>query len=297
MTLIVSTTLRQAWLRILGAAEIHSFVATSSLGHRFVCHVGDSLGENPFYNRGAFRAELELCAAWLLEDDHPLVFDVGANVGFWSTHLVQMLGRRPVDIFAFEPVPSTLRKLIESVERLGLGDRVHVVAAAVLDQARPVRLSYSARESQFAQVAHNGGINPRAGNRVAYAAGLTLDGFAGSLDVVPALVKVDVEGGEIDVLRGARRLLEHPNRPCLMFELNPTTLAETGADRSLFRDLLSGYALYYVDDFEGQRRPLGEPVRSLDEITWVCNLFAVPATEQGAARWKSTLDTARRRLD
>ena len=87
----MSTRLRQAWLRILSSAGMQRFVATSALGHPFVCHLGDFLGENPFYNRDAFRIELELCAAWLRTEEKPVVFDVGANVGFWSTHLAQCL--------------------------------------------------------------------------------------------------------------------------------------------------------------------------------------------------------------
>lgn len=284
----MSTTLRQAWLRILGAVGVRRFVARSGFGHRYVCHLGDFLGENPFYNREAFRVELELCAAWLKEDERPLVFDVGANVGFWSTQLAQMLATQLPEIYAFEPVPATFLKLVDSVERLGLHARVHAVPAAVLDEARPVRLTYSCRDSLFAQVT-DGKINPRAGDQLVYAAGLTLDEFCSSVKIIPSLVKIDVEGSEINVMRGARQLLEGTERPCLLFEFNPCTLSETGTNRSAFNELLPGYTLYYVDDFEGQKLPIGQAISSLDRINWVCNLFAVPSTERHAARWEHTL--------
>lgn len=292
----MSTILRQAWLRILAAAGVQQFVATSGLGHRFVCHIGDFLGENPFYNREAFRAELEVCAAWLQPQHEPVVFDVGANVGFWSTHLAQMLANQSPAIYAFEPVPQTFQKLLHSVERLHLGANVNVVAAAVLDESRPVRLSYSPHDSLFAQIT-DGNINPRAGDRLVYAAGLTLDEFVMTLGIVPALVKIDVEGSEVKVLRGARHLLKRTDRPALMFEYNPLTLAETGADVAAFNGLLSDYQFYYVDDFEKQQMPLGHSIASLNDIQWVCNLFAVPSTEICAARWVTALKVVRQRLD
>lgn len=291
----MSTTIRQAWLRILAAVGVHRFVATSGLGHRFVCHIGDFLGENPFYNRDTFRTELELCAAWLREEHNPIVFDIGANVGFWSTHLAQMLADQSPTIYAFEPVVPTFIKLIHSINRLGLENCVHGIPAAVLEVATPVRLSYSSWNSLFAQVTDTD-LNPRVGDQLVYAAGLTLDGFAASLGIIPTFMKIDVEGSEVRVLMGAQELLKRPDRPCLMFEYNPLTLKEAGTNGAQLSTLLAGYTLYYVDDFENQRRPMGEVVCILDDISWVCNLFAIPNTESCAIRWSAALENTQHRL-
>lgn len=291
----MSTRLRQALLRVLSKAGVRSFVAESGLGHKFVCHLGDLAGENPFYNREAFRVELELCAAWLREDSDPKVFDVGANVGFWSTHLAQMLHGTRLEIFAFEPVPQTLMKLQFAIERLGLEDQVHVVPAAVSNRSGPVRLSYSARESLFAQV-EAGGLNRRVGDRLEYSASITLDEFSAFVGIVPSRMKIDVEGSEVDALVGAQEILSRADRPALMFEYNPLTLRELGAEGSNLAQLLSGYSLHYADDFAGQRRPVGDPIRSIDEIHWLCNLFGVPNVDNASERWLRVLATVRRRL-
>src|SRR5262249_24912487 len=76
---LMSAGLRMAWLRALGAVGVRKFVATSGLGHDFICHVGD-LAEYPYYYRRAFQHELTICAAWLREMERPVVYDVGANV-------------------------------------------------------------------------------------------------------------------------------------------------------------------------------------------------------------------------
>lgn len=290
----MSATLRTALLSIVRRAGVKSFVTTSGLGHRYVCHVGDSLGEAPFYNSNVCRAELELAAAWLAEEKHPCIFDVGANVGFWATHLAQMLARQLPTMFAFEPVPSTFAKLVESITRLQLDDHLHPIAAAVLDEPRPVSLRFTRRDSMLAQIDETT-RQPMSGQR-AYAAGVTLDGFASALDIAPNLIKIDVEGSEVKVLRGARHLLQGASRPSILFEYNPHTLARLGEAPSSFRELLAGYRLYYVDDFEDLKRPFGDPVECVSHFDWVCNLFAVPSTPQALERWTHALTSAQHKL-
>jgi FkbM family methyltransferase len=283
---------RFAWLKALGAARVRSFVATSGLGFRFVCHIGD-LAEYPFYHRRAFCNELAICAAWLQEETRPIVFDIGANVGFFCTHLAQMAASDAMRIYAFEPVDTTFVKLVQSVERLGLEDRIRTVAAAVLDTPVPVRLQYPQGNSLYAQITTDG---VRAGNILTHAAGVTLDGFSRSSGILPSLLKIDVEGYEVAVLRGAQDMLSRPDRPALVFEYYPDTLHQCGAEPAQFHELLAGYALYYVDDFEGQRMPLGRRIDRLAEIDWGCNLFAVPATEACAIRWASALHSAQQKI-
>jgi FkbM family methyltransferase len=289
---LISAGLRFAWLKALAATGVRSFVATSGLGCKFVCHVGD-LAEYPFYHRRAFRNELAMCAAWIGQDATPVVFDVGANVGFFCTHLAQMAEPQSLRIYAFEPVDMTFVKLVQSVERLGLEHRIRTVAAAVLDAPAPVRLQYPRGNSLYAQITTDG---VRAGNVLAHAAGVTLDGFAASSGSVPTLLKIDVEGYEIAVLRGAQAMLSRPDRPALAFEFYPDTLRQCGAEPSAFHELLAGYALYYVDDFEGQKMPLGRAIERLEEIDWGCNLFAVPRTEACFTRWPSAFDAAQRTI-
>jgi FkbM family methyltransferase len=301
---LISTGLRFGWLKTLGALGVQQFVARSGLGFKFVCHTGD-LAEYPFYHRRAFQNELAICAAWLHaacvpEDAKPVVFDIGANVGFFCTQLAQMVAGqagqtgRAVEIYAFEPVNVTFAKLVQSVERLGLSHCIHTVAAAVLDEPHPVWLHCPPRNSLYAQIApHASGAS--GDDTLAHAAGITLDDFHKSAGVRPILLKIDVEGYEAAVLRGAQGMLSRPDRPAIVFEYYPDALAQYGAGPESFYQLLSGYALHYVDDFEGQRLPFGRTVDRLEDIQWGCNLFAVPVVEGSAARWAGVLQSAQQR--
>jgi FkbM family methyltransferase len=290
---LVSAAARFAWQKALGAVGVKSFVTTSAMGYDFVCHTGD-LASYPFYYRRAYQSELQLCAGWLQEEHRPVVYDVGANDGFLSTHLAQMLSGAMPRIYAFEPVPTTFAKLVQSVNRLELHGSVHPVPAAVVDRPGSVRISYSERNSLEAQVTPRG-LNLRVGDRIALAKAITLDGFCSSAGVFPSLVKIDVEGSEVAVLRGARGLLSRPDRPAILFEYNPVTLQECGESARTLLNLLPGYSLHYVDDLRRQQIPFGRPIHDVEHIDWICNLFAVPPGECSARRWASVLKRSARR--
>jgi FkbM family methyltransferase len=293
---LMSAALRMALLRGLRICGVRRITGTSPFGHKFVCHTGD-LAEYPYYHRRACEKELALCSAWLDGSDRPNIFDLGANVGFFATQLAQLLRSQRPRIFAFEPVPYTYAKLRESIEILGLQDVVQPIKAAVMEAPGQVHVYYSEKNSLFAQVGILGTApHPRVGNQSTRAAAISLDHFCSLRGRVPALIKMDVEGSEVDALRGARALLSREDRPALLFEYNPVALAERGANAQAFEHLLSGYSLRYVDDFEGQRRPFGAIIARLNDLDWPCNLFAVPLAEGTWERWAETITRANNML-
>ena len=81
-----------------------------------------------------------------------------------------------------------------------------------------------------------------------------------------------------------------------MFEYNPDTLMECGAAVDAFHELLKGYALYYIDDFEGRKKPFGSRIARVEDAQYACNLFAVPLVEGAWTHWATALDHARRQL-
>jgi FkbM family methyltransferase len=255
---LISVGLRFAWLRSLKAIGIRQIVSKSGLGHPFVCQIGD-LAEHPFYIRDAYRKELELCAAWLRQE------------------------RKEAVVYA--------------VRRLGLQDKVFPFPAAVRDAAGPTQLTYSKQKSLCSQVTPNG-ANTNIGEYLTHAVGITLNEFRLSSGARPALMKIDVEGSEQSVLRGADTLLSQPDRPAIHFEYNPSTTAQSGESLEAFPKLLSGYNLYYVDDLSGQKFPFGSAINAsaLKAVDWLCNLFAVPKEEESQSRWAVTLADAQRRI-
>ena len=101
-------------------------------------------------------------AAWCLEADRPVVYDIGANIGFVATQLAQMLANQQPRIIAFEPVPSTFRRLNRSIRSLGLLDEVTPVDCGISDRAGFVSVAFSDTQPLYAQVSSDS-ENLRAG--------------------------------------------------------------------------------------------------------------------------------------
>lgn len=128
-----------------------------------------------------------------------VVFDVGANVGAYALLFAQWVGATG-HVYAFEPAPDARRGLERHVRLNRAGDRVTVRGEAI--SAIPGTAMFRA-------------AGPQGDNRiVAGAAAETRETIAvrtTTIDEVcrigalcPALIKIDVEGAELDVLRGAR---------------------------------------------------------------------------------------------
>ncbi|HXQ36900.1 MAG TPA: FkbM family methyltransferase [Anaerolineales bacterium] len=292
----MSTTLRQLTLTVYRRLGIEHFRAKSSVDRPFICHIGDSSGEMPFYNREMAQAELVLMAEWCAHYEHPLIFDIGGNVGFIATQLAQLLLERQPRIFSFEPVPHTLLLLVKSVQLLQLEDYVFPVGSGVGETPQLTEISYSEWNTMFAQIASNGISNQRVGDKVGWCGILTLDQIAASIGESPCLIKLDVEGSEVRALKGAQSLMASENPPAIAFEFNPATLSELGSSSDELLGLFQGYQLYYVGDFENQKFEFGREITCKTQLDQVCNLFAVPAKAKTLAHWRAVLLKARAQL-
>ncbi len=140
--------------------------------------------------------------------------DVGANVGNYS-RLLHRYGAGHV--YAFEAAPPTFFRLAEAMAKLG---NVTVIQAALgerkgtVDIHLPVRESASTLASRDAGVA---GLDAFVSHQVEMT---TLDAFTEERNVSLDFVKIDVEGFELEVLNGARRVLAGDRLAALQIEFN-----------------------------------------------------------------------------
>lgn len=169
--------------------------------------------------------------------------DVGANVGVytgWASRCVGDGGR----VIAFEPVPAT-RAHLEYVVSLNSLDNVRVVPKALGDGPGTVTLWVVPNASGLSSA-----VAPADGSsaRPVEVPMSTLDdelSTAGGSS--PALVKIDVEGYEMAVLRGAVRTLGADDGPAVLFETSGDHLARAGvrfADVPRWFDERFGYRLF-----------------------------------------------------
>lgn len=159
-----------------------------------------------------------------------LFIDVGANVGTYTIWAAEL----GAEVIALEPATDTFRLLQENIVLNGY--QVTAVRAAAGDHCGTVRFT--------------AGLD--AGNRVAphgpeVAELITVDSLMGNRRA--AGMKIDVEGFEIDVLRGAANALAEHRIGLIQIEWNEMSVSAVGADRRPVAELLAsyGYRLYRPD--------------------------------------------------
>ncbi|WP_372693493.1 FkbM family methyltransferase [Brevundimonas sp.] len=134
-----------------------------------------------------------------------VVCDIGANKGSYLYWMSRWAGR----VAAFEPQPQLAEYIRSAAHRLRL-DNIVIEAAAVSDRSGHCDLYVPSPGSPEASIA------PIAGAETLRVPMVSLDDYFNDGSRV-ALLKVDVEGAELDVFKGAERILRQ-HRPVLLFE-------------------------------------------------------------------------------
>jgi FkbM family methyltransferase len=132
-----------------------------------------------------------------------VVFDIGANVGFYTLLASVLVGARG-RVYAFEPVPRNLHYLEEHLQINGIKN-VSVIEGAVSDCDGVAQFDESPSRLT-GRLAPGGRLTVRT---------VSLDEMMTRGELPPPeCIKIDVEGGEMLVLTGARVLLGN-RRPIL----------------------------------------------------------------------------------
>ncbi len=151
-------------------------------------------------------------------------YDVGAHIGFYSLMVERLMGGIG-QVMAFEPDPNNVIELRENLSRNGFSG-TEVVSAAVWSHSGVVKFQRSGaghpEESTRRGAVVVSMAEPSDPNLID-AEAITLDSFIQS-HPAPTMIKVDVEGAEVEVLRGAQELLQKA-RPVWMFEVHHQTAA------------------------------------------------------------------------
>jgi len=213
------------------------------------------------YWLGTYEPDLQSAARQFIKPGM-VVYDVGANIGYISLMAAQLSGESG-RVFSFEALPANVVRLSRNVALNNMQDRVKVVHAAVVDKTG---------EAVF--LAHSSGAMGKArgsaGRDEHYTqtikvAGAALDDFVFQLgNPPPAVIKMDIEGGEGMALAGMPRLLKEA-RPLLLIELHGQEAARQvwdclNANRYKLRYMRAGSAL----------------IQSLDELDWKAYVIAAP---------------------
>jgi FkbM family methyltransferase len=155
--------------------------------------------------------------------------------------------------FAFEPIPVFYNQLQKE-----FGTQVSILPYALSDHQGEASFCFVKNAPAYS------GLKPRRYDRfvpVIEEITVTLQTLDEAIpeDVPVHFIKIDVEGGEYDVLRGARRLLQR-HRPVVIFESGMGSGMHYGTDPGAIFDFLfkeAGMKLSLMKNFISNKPPLG----------------------------------------
>jgi FkbM family methyltransferase len=202
--------------RVLGGPKI--FLSADDLG--FGCHL---------MLDGYWESWLTLFFARYVTPGKTVI-DVGANFGYYTILFAAGVGPSG-RVIAIEPVRGTVALLNDTVTLNGFSSFTRVVAAAAgAKSSGELHMIVPAREPKNSAVVGA----PQDGSIIAPSC--TIDELANELDRVD-LVKIDVEGSEMNVIAGMRETINRC-RPAILLEYNA---ARYGDPRGFLELLLSAY--------------------------------------------------------
>jgi FkbM family methyltransferase len=147
--------------------------------------------------------------------------DVGAHVGFFAMQMAALVGAAG-RVYAFEPLDANADLLERSIAENAFTDRLMFRRAAVGAASGRATLTFAVEtlNSGGAYLLRDG-TDPLTGNQKKDVPVVALDALDMRRPV--RFIKMDVEGAEPQVIRGAARLLAE-DRPLILSELHPIQL-------------------------------------------------------------------------
>ncbi len=223
---------------------------TTPLGHRITFFKGDYIGER-IRRHGLYEyTTLRFLVSLLARMNRPVVLDIGANIGNHTLAFSRHAGA----VYAFEPIDEIFQLLHANIAQNGL-DHVHAVHTALSDQggealihinragnigSSSLHQRYDRSETQLVQRMRGDEALERLGVK--------------SVD----FIKLDVEGHELDVIRGLSRTLSGC-RPLILMEWNDEEATHRINEAALFDNLLADYEVFVLGNnrdpefWEGRR--------------------------------------------
>jgi FkbM family methyltransferase len=201
----------------------------------------------------------------------PVIFDIGANVGNYTCQLAHI--HPNIDIFSFEPNPSTYTKLSANIAafknaqgfNLGLGSEKGFLNMYTYADDLESEHASVYRDVLSELHSSNALVEKQVVIETIY------DFCKGNRIEKIDFLKIDTEGFEYEVLKGAKDMLVNNRIPLIQFEFNEMNVVSRVFLKD-FYEILSDYDLFRIDS--NRLIPLGG-YNSRNEIFQFQNILAI----------------------
>ena len=185
-----------------GSDEV--LVGTTAYGFKMHLHLGDPEQRQIYFSGQYEHRTADLFKMLLRSGD--VVIDGGANIGYYSLLSATLVGASG-SVHSFEPIPDTFAALTANV---ALNDfaNIHLNQLALSDHAGELQFEVPVDEQTHQQLGWAASQILMGRGPVLRVPAMTLDEYAASRGVARIrLVKLDLEGGEFEAIKGMQNLL------------------------------------------------------------------------------------------
>ena len=174
-------------------------------------------------------------------------FDVGAHIGIVTLAVSKNIKENGT-IFAFEPSKVNLKFLRYHISCNKL-QNIQVVDRLVSSSENSKSTFYESKEASGMNSVIS--LNNKDISQKKIIRSITLDMFCKSNNIYPDIIKVDIEGSEIEMLIGAKKILRK-HKPLIFLSYHPYHIKKLGYQNSSIFDILTklNYKIYDLDGKE-----------------------------------------------
>lgn len=177
-----------------------------------------------------------------------VVWDIGANVGFYTKQFADKVGSEG-KVYGFEPSPKTISILNQNIAGL---QNVTTVNKALSDYDGELNFLIQENSDTTTDRLVDNNYAPKSGEKCVKVSVVTADSLIKNSEVsFPNFCKIDVEGYEMEVVKGMSGMLNDQRLRVICIEVHFTRLNERGLDgapkqiESMLKD--SHFATKWVD--------------------------------------------------
>ncbi|MEX0610110.1 MAG: FkbM family methyltransferase [Balneolaceae bacterium] len=199
------------------------------------------------------KSQTDLIIAKKLVNQESSFIDIGANIGLYTKYLAPF----SKETLSFEPVPFTYSVLKENIKYFNLRN-VKAYCIAISDQVGETQIEIPIQSGVYNYYRASLEATENPGYKTHRVATETIDSLFGESVRKISLVKCDVEGHELSVIKGADKFLKTKDAPWLIeISENPDT---EGSTANILFGIMSEHKFkpYYFDGEKLYQRKFGD---------------------------------------
>lgn len=205
-------------------------------GVKLKVFTGESIGRHMFYLKDFETNQANIFLS--LIDKNTVLYDIGANIGYYSLLAVKKGARS----YAFEPSREILEMLKENIDINNYSERITVIPEAVSDKDGAI-IFYPHRVGNFGVgkiFKDEGEPTQKMSSPPQEVRTRPLESYFKELGV-PTLIKMDIEGAEHLVLNNLPDSLREADAPILFIEFHAPAIIALGGSVKALREKLKTY--------------------------------------------------------